>query len=65
LGGQSLIVSKDKGRAAGGLNDFSHRERLAGTGDSKQYLVFIAAVNSGAKLFDRGGLIASGFVTDA
>ncbi len=60
---QRLVVRKDESRPAGLLNKLCHGEGLAGTGDSKQYLMFFALRQATAQFVNGAALVALRLIT--
>ena len=58
LGGEGLVVREDERGALQLLDDFGHREGLAGAGDAEKYLVLFACVDAGDEFADGSGLVA-------
>ena len=50
LRGQSFIMCEHERRAVQLLDNFGHREGLAGAGDTEQYLVLLAFVETARKI---------------
>src|SRR6202040_2968906 len=65
LRSQRFVVGQDERRAVNGLDDFGHREGLAGAGDPEEDLVLLAGIDAADELFDGRGLITARLVTAA
>jgi len=60
LRGKRLVVRDDQRRFLHLLNDVGHRERLAGSGDTHQQLLFLPGLQVRDNFVDRLRLISGG-----
>src|SRR5579859_6159830 len=62
LSRKRFVVRENERRAIGGFDDARHGERFAGSGDTEENLMLVAARKSASEQIDCGRLIAAGFV---